>query len=332
VGKRSAMEGVEMTNWKSKHVFVTGGDGFVGSWLVKKLVDEGAEVTVLLRDRKCDSRLKELGINKVNCVYGELEDLRLITRAFNEYSIEIAFHLAAQTIVGIANKSPLSTFESNIKGTWNILEAARILNLKRLVIASSDKAYGDQETLPYTEEFCLKGSHPYDVSKSCADLIARAYAKTYGLNVAITRCGNIYGGGDSNWSRIFPGTIMSLLKGEKPLIRSDGTLVRDYIYVEDAVDAYMTLAEAMENGKLAGEAFNFGTNRPISVIELVKLIMKTLDKKGDITVLGNAPNEIREQYLDSTKARRVLGWTPKHTLEQGIKKTYDWYKENLKEE
>ncbi|MFH1182140.1 MAG: GDP-mannose 4,6-dehydratase [Candidatus Woesearchaeota archaeon] len=320
-------------SWKSKHVFVTGGDGFLGSWLVSRLIDEGAEVTVLLRDRKSDSRMRDFGLlDKVNCVYGELEDLQLLMRAFNEYSIEIAFHLAAQTIVGIANKSPLSTFESNIKGTWNVLEAARLLNLKRLVIASSDKAYGDQEKLPYTEEFCLKGSHPYDVSKSCADLLAQAYAKTYGLNVAITRCGNIYGGGDSNWSRIFPGTIRSLLKGEKPTIRSDGTLVRDYIYVEDAVDAYLTLAGAMDGNRLAGEAFNFGTNNPISVTELVKLIMKTLSKEGQITILGNAPNEILKQYLDSTKARKVLGWKPKHTLEQGIKKTYDWYKENLKEE
>lgn len=332
MGKRRPMEGVEMS-LKTKHVFVTGGDGFLGSWLVKKLLEEGAEVTVLLRDRKSDSRLRDFKlIDKVNCVYGELEDLQLLMRAFNEYSIEIAFHLAAQTIVGIANKSPLSTFESNIKGTWNMLEAARQLNLKRLVIASSDKAYGDQEKLPYTEEFCLKGSHPYDVSKSCADLLAQAYAKTYGLNVAITRCGNIYGGGDLNWSRIFPGTIRSLIKGEEPTIRSDGTLVRDYIYVEDAVDAYLTLAEAMESNKLAGEAFNFGTNNPISVVELVKLIMKTLGKKGEIIIQGNAPNEILKQYLDSTKAMKVLNWKPKHTLEQGIKRTYDWYKENLKEE
>jgi CDP-glucose 4,6-dehydratase len=314
---------------KSRHVFVTGGDGFLGSWLAKRLVEEGAEVTVLLRDRKCDSRLRDFKLlDKVNCVYGEIEDLQLLMRAFNEYNIEIAFHLAAQTIVGIANNSPLSTFESNIKGTWNVLEAARQLKLKRLIIASSDKAYGDQEKLPYTEDFCLKGSHPYDVSKSCADLIAQAYAKTYGLNVAITRCGNIYGGGDLNWSRIFPGTIKSLLNEEVPIIRSDGTLIRDYIYVEDAVDAYLALAEAMEKQNLAGEAFNFGTNRPISVLELVKLIIKTLGKDSKINVLGNAPNEITAQYLDSQKANKVLGWKPKHTLEQGIKKTYDWYKEN----
>ncbi|MBN2454287.1 GDP-mannose 4,6-dehydratase [Candidatus Woesearchaeota archaeon] len=320
-------------SWTGKKVFITGADGFLGSWLTKRLVREKADVTVLLRDRENDSKLRDLGIlEKVNAVYGSVEDLELIKRALNEYSTEVIFHLAAQTLVGIANRSPLSTFESNIKGTWCLLEAARELKVPRIVVASSDKAYGDQEKLPYTEDFCLQGMHPYDVSKSCADMIARTYAKTYGMNIAVTRCGNIYGGGDVNWSRIFPGTIRSLIKGEDPVIRSDGTLVRDYLYVEDAVDAYMMLAEAMESGKLAGQAFNFGTNRPISVLDLVKLIMKVLGKKGKIIVQGNAPNEIREQYLDSTKANRVLGWKPKHTLEQGTEKTYAWYESYLREE
>ena len=320
------MEGVGMS-WKGKKVFITGGDGFVGSWLTKKLFEEGAEITVLLRDHEREERLRTLNLlDKVNAVYGGVEDDKLIMRALNEYSIEVIFHLAAQTLVGIANRSPISTFESNIKGTWNILEAARVMKVQRVIIASSDKAYGEHKKLPYTEEFCLHGSHPYDVSKSCADLIAQAYAKTYGLNVAITRCGNIYGGGDMSLSRIVPGTIKSLLKGEKPVIRSDGSPIRDYLYVEDAVDAYIKLAEEMGKKKLSGEAFNFGCNKPMSVLEMAKAVMKAAGKDEELVIEGKAPNEIKEQYLDSTKAQKVLGWKPKHTLQEGLEKTYEWYK------
>jgi CDP-glucose 4,6-dehydratase len=323
------MEGVGVS-WKGTHVFITGADGFLGSWLTKRIAEEGAEVTVLLRDRKADSRLRLFGLlEKVNAVYGSVEDMDVLLRALNEYSIEVMFHLAAQTLVGTANRSPLSTFESNIKGTWNVLEAARQLKLPRLIMASSDKAYGDHEKLPYTEDFCLRGQHPYDVSKSCADLLAQAYAKTYGMNICITRCGNIYGGGDTNWSRIVPGTMRSLIKGEAPTIRSDGTLIRDYIYVEDVVDAYLSLAETMQKKKIGGEAFNFGTSTPLSVLQMVKRIGKATMKE-DIKprILSEAPNEIREQHLDSTKAAKVLGWKPKHTLDEGLKKTHEWYRKH----
>jgi len=313
---------------KGKKVFITGADGFIGSWLTKRIVEAGAEVTVLLRDRKREARLRAVQLlDKVNVVYGSVEDINVIMRAFNEYDIELAFHLAAQTLVGVANTSPLSTFESNIKGTWNVLEAARILKLPNLIIASSDKAYGDQEKLPYTEEFALQGKHPYDVSKSCADLLAQAYAKTYGLNIAITRCGNVYGGGDTNMSRVVPGTFQSIIKGERPVIRSDGTPIRDYLYVEDVVDAYMTLAEAMETRKIIG-AFNFGTNNPISVIEMVKMILNVTGSDLEPLIEGKASNEINKQYLDSTKAEKVLGWKAKHTVEEGLVKTYAWYREN----
>ncbi len=258
-------------------------------------------------------------------VNGKVEDFSLILRTINEYEIDTIFHLAAQTIVGTANRSPLSTFEINIKGTWNILEAARQLHTPRTIIASSDKAYGSHEKLPYKEDAKLIGSHPYDVSKTCADLIAQAYIKTYGLPVGITRCGNLYGGGDLNFSRIIPGTIKSLHSSEPPIIRSDGTYLRDYFYVKDAVSAYLLFAEKLSEPQITGQAFNFGTETPISVIDVVNMLVGISGKKLKPKILNEVKNEIHSQYLSCEKARRLLNWKPKFTLQQGLKETYGWY-------
>ena len=321
-----------MFNWKDKNVFVTGGNGFLGSWLVNDLVKKGANVTCIIRDSVANSNLRLLGINdKINVVAGTIEDYRTVERAMNEYEAEVCFHVAAQAIVGTANKSPISTFETNIKGTWNVLEACRQLEMKRTVVASSDKAYGEHKQLPYKEEFALNGLTPYEASKSCTDLIARAYAKTYGLAIAVTRCGNIYGGGDLNMSRIIPGTIKSVLNNEQPIIRSDGTPVRDYIYVLDAVSAYITLAEQLDRKEVAGEAFNFGTEQPVSVFELVKKTIAAADKKIEPVILNQAKNELQAQYLDWTKAKKVLGWAPKYKLDAGLKETINWYRKFLGE-
>lgn len=322
---------IKMFNWKGKNVFVTGGNGFLGSWLVNELVKKGANVTCLIRDSVANSNLQLLGMaDKVNIVYGSLEDYYIVERAMNEFETEVCFHLAAQAIVGIANKSPLSTFEANIKGTWNVLEACRQLGIKRTVVASSDKAYGEHEKLPYKEEFCLNGLTPYEASKSCTDMLARTYAKTYGLAIGVTRCGNIYGGGDLNMSRLIPGTIISVLKDESPIIRSDGTPVRDYIYVLDAVSAYLTLAEQLDRKDVAGQAFNFGTETPVSVLELVKKIITAAGKDIQPKILSEAKNELKAQYLDWNKAKSVLGWKPQHNLDDGLKETIAWYKKYLK--
>lgn len=314
--------------WKNKNVFVTGATGLLGSWLTKKLIEEGANVIILLRDWVPRSNLVLLDLmNKVNIVRGQLEDYVILERALNEYEIDTCFHVGAQTIVGTANRSPLSTFESNIKGTWNILEAARNSSLiKRIVVASSDKAYGDQKVLPYTEEMELRGLYPYDVSKACSDMITLSFFHTYQLPAAITRCGNFYGGGDLNFNRIVPGTIRSLLFNESPIIRSDGTYLRDYIYIEDAVDAYMTLAEALDREEIRGEAFNFGTEKPIRVVDLANKIIE-LSGKTQIkpTILGKGENEIIEQYLSSVKSKNMLGWESRYTLDESLKKTYQWY-------
>jgi len=271
-------------------------------------------------------------IDKINVVRGELEDYYTVLRAINEYEIETVFHLGAQTIVGTASRSVLSTFESNIKGTWNVLEACRICSklVKRVIIASSDKAYGVHDKLPYTEQTPLMGRFPYDVSKSCSDLLGLSYFQTFGLPVGITRCGNLYGGGDLNFSRIIPGTIKSLLQGQTPIIRSDGKFVRDYFYVEDAVEAYMTLTEQMDRGRLHGEAFNFGTETPVTVIAVVKIILKLMGREDvEPMVLNEASNEIREQYLSCNKARENLNWRARYPLETGLEKTIEWYKEHL---
>lgn len=320
--------------WINKNVFITGGTGFLGSYLVKKLVNYGANVTILVRDYIPQSNIY-IGeeYKKVNAVHGDLEDYSLIERILGEYEIDTVFHLAAQAIVGVANRNPLGTFISNIEGTWNILEASRRSPLiKRVIVASSDKAYGDQEKLPYDENMPLQGKHPYDVSKSCADLIAQTYYETYKLPVCITRCGNLYGGGDLNFNRIIPQSIQSILNKEAPVIRSDGSFIRDYFYIEDAVDAYINLAEKVVDLKLGGQAFNFSNEIQLTVLELVNKILKIMGSDLKPIILNQGSNEITHQYLSAKKARILLGWSPKYTIDEGLSKTIEWYKDFFEKE
>jgi len=315
--------------WDDRNVFVTGCTGILGSWMTRELVQRGANVVGLVRDRVPHSLLLQTPEwQRVTAVHGAVEDLGVIERALNEYEIETVLHLAAQTIVGTANRGPLSTFTSNIQGTWVVLEAARrTRTVKRIVVASSDKAYGEHARLPYDESFALQGRHPYDVSKSCADLITQCYHTTYATPVTITRCGNLYGGGDLNWNRIVPGTIKSILRGERPVIRSDGTFVRDYFYVLDAVYAYLALAERMDDPALAGQAFNFSNEIQITVLDLVERIRALMDA-GDLppVVLNEARAEIPHQYLSAAKARQVLAWHPVFDLDRGLRETIAWYR------
>jgi len=320
--------------WNNKNVFVTGGTGFLGSYLVKKLINYGANVTILVRDYIPQSNIY-IGeeYKKVNVVNGVLEDYSLIERILGEYEIDTVFHLAAQAIVGVANRNPLGTFVSNIEGTWNILEAARRSSLiKRVIVASSDKAYGDQEKLPYDENMPLQGKHPYDVSKSCADLITQTYYETYKLPACVTRCGNLYGGGDLNFNRIIPQSIQSILNEEAPVIRSDGSFIRDYFYVEDAVDAYINLAEKVQEFNLGGQAFNFSNEIQLTVLELIDKILKIMGSDLKPIILNQGSNEIKHQYLSANKARNILGWNPKYTIDEGLSKTVEWYKDFLKKE
>lgn len=321
--------------WLDRPTFVTGGTGLVGSWLVKRLVESGADVVCLVRDWIPQSELVRNGlIEKVKVIRGDVRDRDVLERTLGEYEIDTVIHLAAQTIVTIANRNPVSTFETNIAGTWNLLEAARRSpKVKQLVMASSDKAYGDQETLPYDEKTPLQGQHPYDVSKSAADLIASTYAKSYDLPVAITRCGNFYGGGDLNWNRIIPGTIRSILRGQRPVIRSDGQFIRDYFYVEDGAAAYMLLAEQIAaNRSLKGESFNFSNEIQVSVLEIVEKICHLMNSDLEPEILNEASNEIRHQYLSAEKARRLLIWKPLFNLDEALKLTIDWYKDFLRNE
>ncbi len=316
--------------WKGRNVFVTGATGILGSWLVKDLLAKGANITILKRDHVPDSELELSGaMRKVNIVHGSLEDYWAVERALNEYEIDTCFHLAAQAIVQAANRSPLPTFESNVRGTWILLEALRKSQLiKGIIIASSDKAYGEQENLPYKEDSSpLLGLNPYDASKSCCDLIAQAYARSYNMPIGIARCGNIYGGGDFNFNRIVPGTIKSIIHNENPVIRSDGTYIRDYFYVEDAVDAFLALAEKLGRKEVQGQAFNFSPENRISVMELVGKILKISGSGLKPEILSIASNEIKEQYLDCGKAHMILGWEPKTGLDEGLRKTVRWYKE-----
>jgi len=329
MGKRqSAVEGVVMF-WRNKSVFVTGATGLLGSWLCSSLAREGANLTCLVRDWVPRSMLlQENAIKNINIVRGSAEDFYTLERTLNEYDIETVFHLAAQTIVERANRNPMSTFETNIRGTWNLLEACRrVSTVSQIVIASSDKAYGEQKKLPYSESTPLQGSHPYDVSKSCADLIAQSYYRTYGLPVCITRCGNFYGGGDLNFNRIVPGTIRSLINNVPPVIRSDGSYIRDYFYIKDAASSYMLLAEKMAELDISGEAFNFSNETQVTVLELVNKIIAIMGKKHiKPLVLRKAKNEIPHQYLSAKKARTLLKWKPRYTLEEGLKETVGWYK------
>jgi CDP-glucose 4,6-dehydratase len=318
--------------WRDRSVLVTGGTGLLGSWLVKQLTDAGANVVCLVRDWVPQSELVRSGhIEKVNTVRGDIIDRDLIERTLGEYEVEVVFHLAAQTIVGIANRNPLSTFSANIEGTWNLLEACRRSpKVASIVVASSDKAYGDQEHLPYDESMPLQGRHPYDVSKSCADLIAQTYAVSYNLPVAITRCGNFYGGGDLNWNRVVPGTIRSIIRGERPVIRSDGKFVRDYFYIEDGASAYMLLAERLASDPtLRGQAFNFSNESQVSVLEMVDLILGTMKSSLRPEVLNQASNEIRHQYLSAERARTLLNWKPSFDLHSGLDRTLAWYRDFL---
>lgn len=316
--------------WKHKNVLVTGCTGFIGSWLSKSLVELGANVTGLIRDWIPDSNLNLIGFStRINTVRGNLTDYELMLRVLNEFEVDTVFHLAAQTIVRMANRSPLSTFESNLKGTWNLLEAARRTGtVKRLVVASSDKAYGAHKRLPYKENFSLQGRHPYDVSKSFVDMITQSYYYTYGMPVGIARCGNIFGGGDLNFNRIIPETIRSLYYNEHPVIRSDGSPVRDYVYIDDCVNAYLALARALDSEKFWGEAFNFSNEEPLTVLELVERIIK-ISGKTDLSpkITGNKMQigEIHEQFLSSKKAREILSWEPAYTIDDGLKETLEWY-------
>ena len=315
--------------WTGKSAFITGATGTLGSWLAKRLLQDGANVTILKRDHVPNSELELSGaIGKVNIVHGSLEDYWTVERALNEYEIDTCFHLAAQAIVQASNRSPLPTFEANIRGTWNLLEALRNNTLvKRIVVASSDKAYGDSQKLPYKEDtHPLAGLHPYDASKSCCDILAQAYAHTYKMTIGIARCGNIYGGGDLNFNRIIPGTIKSILHNESPIIRSDGAYVRDYFYVEDAVDAFIALAEGMDRKELRGQAFNFSPEKPMKVLELVNKTLSLSRSTLKPTILNQASNEIKEQYLDCSKAHALLKWRAKTPLDEGLAKTIVWYK------
>lgn len=314
-------------------ILVTGATGLVGSWLTRALVERGAYVVALIRDWDPQSELIRSGtVTRVNVVSGALEEYATLDRAINEHEIDTVFHLGAQTIVGTALRSPLLTFEANVRGTYNLLEACRAHGqiVRQVVVASSDKAYGDADTLPYTEDMPLHGRHPYDVSKSCADLIALTYAHSYGLAVAVARCGNIYGGGDLNWSRIVPGTIRSLLHGQRPILRSDGTFTRDYVYVLDVVEAYLLLARRAGEAGVRGEGFNFSPERPVSVLEITRKLRELLGRTDlEPEILDRARAEIRDQYLDAGKAHARLGWSPRYTLDQGLAETIDWYRRFL---
>lgn len=318
--------------WRNRNVFITGITGLLGSWLAKSLLQKDANIVGLIRDQVPKSNFQRLGLdNRIVSIRGQLEDYFLLERVLNEYEIDTVFHLGAQTIVTIANNNPISTFKSNIEGTWNILEASRrIPQVKRILVASSDKAYGDQIRLPYDENTPLEGRHPYDVSKSCADLICRTYFETYKLPVCVTRCGNFYGGGDLNFNRIVPGTIRSVLEHKRPIIRSDGTFLRDYFYIKDGVESYLLLAEKMEDKTIHGEAFNFSTERPLAVLEMVNKILESMDSRLEPVILNGAMNEIKDQYLSAYKAKEMLGWRPLYTLEEGINETVEWYEEFFK--
>jgi CDP-glucose 4,6-dehydratase len=320
--------------WRDRPVLVTGATGLLGGWIVKALVALRADVVCLVRDWVPQSELVSKRIvDQVKVVRGDINDQATMERALNEFEIVTVLHLAAQTIVGTANRNPISTFEANIGGTWTILEAARRCpTVRQIVMASSDKAYGDQENLPYTEDMPLQGRHIYDASKSCADLVAQSFAHVYKLPVAITRCGNFYGGGDLNWNRIVPGTIRAILRGHNPVIRSDGSFIRDYIYAEDAVEAYLFLAEHLaRTPELAGEAFNFSNETQVTVFDLVRKISAMLGSDLEPEVHNEARNEIKHQYLSAEKARRLLGWTPQFTIDSGLERTVAWYRDFLAE-
>ena len=315
--------------WRDKTVLVTGVTGFVGSSLGVRLIKLGAKVIGLVPDQAAESNFNRLKLDQaITVVNGDLEDFHLLKRVIQEYRIQVIYHLGAQALVGIAHQSPLSTFKTNIEGTWNLLEACREKKaIEAVIVASSDKAYGTHRKLPYREDFPLQPEYPYDVSKACADLIARSYYKTYGLPVVVTRFANIYGPGDFNFSRIIPNAMRSVLQGKNPTLRSDGTPERDYLYIGDAIDLYLLLAERIEETK--GHVFNAGHNKPVSVLSLVQMILRLAgrtDLKPEMRDKGNPKGEINRQYLDGRKVRRMLGWRPKVTLEDGLRMALEWYR------
>jgi CDP-glucose 4,6-dehydratase len=331
VGKEpSTLEGLEMSFWNNKSVLVTGATGLVGSWLVRDLLVKGARVTALVLDSDPSSQLIRSGdYNLISVVNGDLRNYKDVSRAVFINECTDVFHLGAQTIVGTALQDPISTFESNIQGTWNVMEVARQSNgaVKSVVVASSDKAYGASDQLPYLENFPLHGDGPYDVSKSCTDLVAQSYGCTYGVPVTIARCGNIYGGGDLNWSRIVPGTIRDLLNNKRPVLRSDGTFMRDYVHVDDVVSAYLRLSEVSQSKNLNGEAFNFSRDEPLSVLELYREISITVTGKYvEPEIKNSAKSEIKDQHLSNRKAHSILGWKSSMNLQNGLEKTFNWYR------
>ncbi len=319
--------------WYGRRVLVTGATGLVGSWLVKDLLAAQAHVVAFVRDPDPQSEFYRSGAHRhTSIVQGRLEDYWALERAINEHEIDTVFHLAAQPIVGAAHRFPLQTFEANIRGTYNLLDVCRLHRglVRRVVVASSDKAYGTQPALPYTEDMPLQGRSPYEVSKSCTDLIAQSYHATYGLPVTIARCGNIYGGGDLNWSRIVPDTIRACLRGARPVIRSDGSYVRDYIYVKDVSGAYLRLAERLDDPAVVGEAFNFSPEQAVTVLDLVGRIQRLMGCAHlPPDIQNTARGEIHSQYLNANKALQVLDWTPRYSLDQGLTETIDWYRAYL---
>jgi CDP-glucose 4,6-dehydratase len=316
--------------WVDRPTFVTGASGLLGGWLVAALLDAGADVVCLVRDGSPNSQLVRSGLlQRVRVVHGNVCDQPTMERALGEYEIDTAFHLAAQTTIPVARQNPVSTFQSNIAGTWTLLEAARRSpSLKQIVVASSDKAYGDHGGIPYVESMALQGRQPYEASKSCTDLIAQSYARTFGTPVAITRCGNFFGGGDLNWNRIVPGTIRSVMRGQSPVIRSDGRMIRDYLYVEDGAAAYMLLAEKLAADRtLIGEAFNFANERKLSVSEVVELVLQNMDSELRPEIRNEVKDEIPVQCLDAGRARRELGWHPRYAFGDGMTRTVEWYRQ-----
>ena len=326
-----------MSRWEGRTALVTGAQGFIGSWLAQRLLDEGARVVAPRRDFDPEARFRTEGVEeRCTVVLADLQDYESLVRVLNEHDVDSVFHLAAQTIVATANRSPLSTFEANVRGTYNVLEACRAVGvvgdpIERVVVASSDKAYGSHEALPYREGFALQPRYPYDVSKACTDMIARSYASTYELPVAVTRLANVYGGGDLNWSRIVPDSCRALVKGERPVIRSDGTPERDYIHIEDAVDAYLAVADSLDRPELRGRAWNAGAGAPLSVLEVVTRLTRASGGQAepDIQGEGTPEGEIDRQFLDSTAIREELGWAPRVGLDEGLAQTYQWYERRL---
>jgi CDP-glucose 4,6-dehydratase len=324
-------------SWRDKSILITGAQGFIGSWLVSRMLDEGARVVVLRRDIPAESRFGIEGLEeRCDVVQGDLVDYESLVRALNEYEVKAVFHLGAQTIVGTANRSPLSTYETNIRGTYLLLEACRAVGvvgdgIERVVVASSDKAYGSHDELPYSEDFALQPRYPYDVSKAATDMIARSYAVTYGLPVAVTRLANVYGGGDFNFSRIVPDTARALVRGDRPVIRSDGTPERDYIYAPDAVEAYLAIARSLDDPAMHGRAWNAGAGQPYSVKDMVSRLIAVSgrDAEPDIQGEGTPHGEIDRQFLDSTRIREELGWEPRWGLDDGLRETWTWYERHL---